>query len=83
LSEDGALFLWFECLPENVVIARTEYLDCSCLGVLIAKLLTWRECEPGTNLRLQNVNRDIATVLRLLKLDEVFVVKSVSSDPAA
>jgi anti-anti-sigma factor len=57
-------------------LARTEFIDCSCIGVLIAKLHAWREEAPGTKLRLQNVSPSIARILGLLELELLFVIDS-------
>jgi anti-anti-sigma regulatory factor len=58
-------------------LAHTACFDCSCLGILIAKLLVWRQRDPDTNLRLRNIAPSLASTLHLLKLDEVFIVESV------
>jgi anti-anti-sigma regulatory factor len=57
-------------------LARTKHLDCSSFGILIAKLLTWRKRRPEINLRLLNVAPKLANTLRLLRLNEVFVIES-------
>jgi anti-anti-sigma factor len=49
-------------------LSGTEYLDCASVGVMVEKLRQWREHTPGTNLRLTNVNPDLARMLRLLEL---------------
>jgi len=61
-------------------LSTTELLDCSCIGVLAAKLRAWKDRRPQTTLRLRNVSTNIARVLRLLKLDEVFIVENLRSD---
>jgi anti-anti-sigma factor len=61
-------------------LATTDFIDCSCLGVLIMQLRTWREQLPDTNLRLQNVAPSIARMLGLLELDRLFVIESVRSN---
>jgi anti-anti-sigma regulatory factor len=63
-------------------LAHTESLDCSCLGILVAKLGAWRERKPDTNLRLQNVTQSLERALRLLKLDNVFIIESVRPNRA-
>jgi anti-anti-sigma regulatory factor len=60
---------------------RTKHLDCSCLGILIAKLLAWRERKSEINLRLRNVAPKLANTLRLLRLNEVFVIESERVEP--
>jgi anti-anti-sigma factor len=58
-------------------LGRVEYLDCSCLGVMVERLQLWRKARPGTNLRLQNVPPEVVKVLRLLELDRLFIVDSI------
>lgn len=58
-------------------LALTDYIDCSCLGVMIMQLRTWREQVADTNLRLQNVAPSIVRILGLLELDRLFVIESV------
>jgi anti-anti-sigma regulatory factor len=57
-------------------LVRTKHLDCASLGILIAKLLTWRKRKPEINLRLLNVAPKLANILRLLQLDQVFLIES-------
>jgi hypothetical protein len=54
----------------------SEFIDCSCLGVLIAQLRAWREQIADTKLGLQNVAPSIARMLSLLELDRLFVIES-------
>jgi anti-anti-sigma regulatory factor len=61
-------------------LARTEHLDCSCLGVVIAKLLALRERDSNAQLLLRNVATKFASTLHLLKLDEVFIIESIRSE---
>lgn len=53
----------------------TECLDCSSIGVLIAKLSAWNRQKPGTKLHLRNVNSQLAKVLLILGLEHVFVLE--------
>ncbi|HEY1682895.1 MAG TPA: STAS domain-containing protein [Candidatus Tumulicola sp.] len=62
-------------------LAMTDFIDCSCVGVLIVQLRSWREQIPDTNLRLQNVAPSVARMLGLLELDRVFVIENVRSNP--
>jgi anti-anti-sigma factor len=56
---------------------NVEHLDCSCLGVMVARLQSWRKAQPGTNLRLQNVSRHFAKILCLVELDQLFIIDSI------
>jgi anti-anti-sigma factor len=58
-------------------LAKTDYMDCSCVGVLIGKLHEWRGEDPDTHIRLRNVAPSIARMLGLLELDRVFVIESI------
>jgi anti-anti-sigma factor len=58
-------------------LANTDYMDCSCLGVLIAKLHEWRERDPDTHIRLRNIAPSIARMLGLLELDRLFVIENI------
>jgi len=60
-------------------LAKTDYLDCSCIGVLIAKLHEWRERHPDTHLRLRNVAPSITRMLGILELDRLFVIENVQA----
>jgi anti-anti-sigma factor len=64
-------------------LARTEYIDCSCIGILIGKLRGWQERRPGAKLRLRNVAPDFAMILQLLRLDELFIVESACPHDAS
>jgi anti-anti-sigma regulatory factor len=55
-------------------LATTDYIDRSCIGVLIARLRSRRAFDAGRNLRLVDVRPNLATILRLLKLDEPFTI---------
>jgi anti-anti-sigma regulatory factor len=56
-------------------LATTEHLDCACLGVMVGRLGEWRVRKPETQLRLRNVAPQLARVLGILKLNEVFIVE--------
>lgn len=58
-------------------LAKTDYIDCSCVGILIARLGEWRERRSDTHLRLRNVAPSIARMLGLLELDRLFVIENV------
>jgi anti-anti-sigma factor len=58
-------------------LAKTDYMDCSCVGVLIAKLDAWRAQDPDTHVSLRNVAPSIARMLGLLELDRLFVIENV------
>jgi anti-anti-sigma factor len=60
-------------------LAQTDYMDCSCVGILIAKLHEWRERHPDTNLRLRNVAPSIARMLGILELDRLFVIENIQT----
>jgi anti-anti-sigma factor len=60
-------------------LALTDFVDCSCLGVFIAKLREWRQQDPDTKVRLRNVAPRIARMLSLLELDRLFVIDTVRS----
>ncbi|MHB8148257.1 MAG: STAS domain-containing protein [Vulcanimicrobiaceae bacterium] len=55
-------------------LASTEYLDAWCCSLLIRNLAKWREQKPGTQLRLMNVQPQLAGVLRSLELDRIFFI---------
>jgi anti-anti-sigma factor len=55
-------------------LASTEYLDCSSLGLMLTNLTRWKQEKPGTHLRLVNVNPGLFDVMRLLKLDGIFLI---------
>jgi anti-anti-sigma factor len=61
-------------------LASTEYLDCSSLGLMLQNLTRWKQEKPGTELRLINVNPSLFDVMRLLKLDEVFLINQDSRE---
>jgi anti-anti-sigma regulatory factor len=61
-------------------LVRTDTIDCSCLGVLIAQLLKWKEDGADTKFRLYNVAPSIAHMLTLLELDALFKVESLRSN---
>ncbi len=56
-------------------LAATQQVDCSCLGVMVAKLNEWRERDSEMNLRLLNVGPGVARVLNISRLDEAFIVE--------
>ncbi len=58
-------------------LAKTDYIDCSCVGVLIAKLRDWRARDPDTHIRLRNVAPGTARMLGLLELDRLFVIENI------
>jgi anti-anti-sigma factor len=60
-------------------LKQTAYLDCSCIGVLIANLKNWQTQSPQTRLRLINVAPNVASVLTLLRLDELFIVETATT----
>jgi anti-anti-sigma factor len=60
-------------------LAKTDYMDCSCIGVLIAKLHEWRERHPDTHLRLRNVAPSITRMLGILELGRLFVIENVQA----
>ncbi|HEY1680413.1 MAG TPA: STAS domain-containing protein [Candidatus Tumulicola sp.] len=69
--------------PQSDVVldlALTDFIDCSCFGVLITQLSIWREHAADTNLRLQNVAPSTARMLGLLELDRLFVIENVRPD---
>jgi anti-anti-sigma regulatory factor len=55
-------------------LASTEHLDCSSLSLMLQNLMRWKREKPGTELRLINVNPGLCDVMRLLKLDRVFLI---------
>ena len=55
-------------------LASTEYLDCSSLGLMLQNLMRWKQEKPGTQLRLVNANQGLVDVMRLLKLDGIFLI---------
>ena len=57
-----------------VDLASTEFLDCSSLGLMLRNLRRWKHEKPGTELRLINVRSNLFDVMRLLKLDRVFLI---------
>jgi anti-anti-sigma factor len=61
-------------------LGATEFMDCSCLGVLTSKLRAWRDRDPWINVRLRNVPVLLARILRVLRLDEVFTLESLRAD---
>ena len=56
-------------------LANASHLDCASLGLLIRRLREWRKNAPETQLELQNVQPRLLTVLKMLKLDKVFIVR--------
>ncbi len=58
-------------------LATTEHLDCASIGVLMRNFKRWRARDPEMRLRLLNVAPRLAQVLRILRLDELFIVETL------
>jgi anti-anti-sigma factor len=78
LSRKSELKAEFDAIEphSDVVIdlASTEHLDCSCIGVMVGRLREWRVRKPETQLRLINVTPRLERMLRLLMLQQLFVI---------
>ena len=63
--------------PHNDVtldLSKTELIDCTAIGRIIARLRAWRESVPDAKLNLINVSPRICRTLELLELDRIFLI---------
>ena len=61
--------------------ARTGFIDSSGLGVLIA--ISRKVQEQGGELRLANLNEDMASLFALTKIDTLFQIERADASPVA